>query len=383
MLSVCHVVGRAGIFSEVWLDAQVCGSDRYASSLLSIRPPLEPYLWRSRPDVLSRERVSVRLLDRLPQPVEVGRAVAPDVARALLTLGGHPSGDRPTVYHCHFGYVAYVWTGAAARADVPLVTSFYGVDAAARRFRSGRWKGRYRRLFAVSGAVLVEGPHMATRLGALGCPPEKIHVVRLPFAPPGALLDGDVSRQEYAACFGGRFVAKKGLDIALRAFTVAFRSGPERMLLVGAGPEEARLRGLAAELGIAERVVFRPPAPIEELAALMRGAHVALFPSVTAPDGDGEGGAPLVIPLAQSLGVPTIVSDHDDLPWAAAPGTPVVPSGDVDALAAALADVYRASRNASPELSRQLESARSFVLEAYDAVRLTAERETVYDVASG
>jgi colanic acid/amylovoran biosynthesis glycosyltransferase len=382
LAGVCHVVGRAGGFSEVWLDAQVCMAERHASSLLSIRAPQEPYLWQSHATALPRTSLRLRLFDALPQPAEVGRGVVPDLARAVLARAAAPSG-RADLHHAHFGYVAAVWSAAAAHAGVPLVASFYGMDATARRFQRGGWRRRYGRLFRTVAAVLAEGPTMAGRLAALGCPAERIHVVRLPVVPPGVHLDDHPAEpvREYAACFGGRFVAKKGLDVALRAFARAFPHGPQRRLLVGAGPQEQALRGLVASLGLAERVDFRPPVPPGELARLFQRSHVAVFPSVTAPDGDCEGGAPLTIPLAQSVGVAAIVSDHDDLPWAAAPGTAVVPSGDVEALASALAALEQASRTESSELGRHLEDARAFVATAYDAVRLTRERERVYDTA--
>ena len=89
----------------------------------------------------------------------------------------------------------------------------------------------------------------------------------------------------------------------------------------------------------------------------------------------------MAIPLAQALGVAVVVSDHDDLPWAAAPGTPVVRSADVEQLAAALGDVYRASVEQRPELLEQLDAARRFVENAHDPARLTREREAVYDLA--
>ena len=42
----------------------------------------------------------------------------------------------------------------------------------------------------------------------------------------------------------------------------------------------------------------------------------------------------------QWLGVPAIVSDHDDLPFAVAPGSPVLSATDVDAWAEALRTFY-------------------------------------------
>ena len=50
-----------------------------------------------------------------------------------------------------------------------------------------------------------------------------------------------------------------------------------------------------------------------------RSASVAVFPSRPAPDGDTEGGAPVTLIETQWLGVPALVSEHDDLPFVTAP----------------------------------------------------------------
>jgi colanic acid/amylovoran biosynthesis glycosyltransferase len=379
---VCHVTGRAGRFSEIWIDGQVEGVERYRSTLWSLRQPEDPYYWRSRPRPLDRTDLVVRLANRLSRtrPVELGGSVVPDLARVLVARSRSVRAADVSLFHAHFGYLAYLWSGVSERTGIPLVASFYGVDASAERFQAPPWSGRYRTLFSLARRILVEGPHMARRLAGLGCPEEKIEVVRLPFAPP-AIGPEDVRNREFAVVLGGRFVRKKGFDIALRAFATAFPRGREQLVFAGQGPEEHPLRRLAEELRIAERVSFRGPLPVGEFAALLQRSHVTLFPSVTAPNGDSEGGAPLTIPLAQALGVPIIVSDHDDLPWAAAPGTPVVRSGDAEELAAALADLYRASLARTPELTARLEAARRFVEEVHDPRRLAREREAVYDRA--
>ena len=57
----------------------------------------------------------------------------------------------------------------------------------------------------------------------------------------------------------GRLVAKKGFDVLLRAFArlpVRLGHRPLRLVLCGAGPEEARLHALAAALGVTARAAF-------------------------------------------------------------------------------------------------------------------------------
>lgn len=57
--------------------------------------------------------------------------------------------------------------------------------------------------------------------------------------------------------FIGSYYAYEGLDILLRALPVMLAQHPTvRVLLVGGGPQEKRLRQLASELGIGDKVVF-------------------------------------------------------------------------------------------------------------------------------
>ncbi len=61
---------------------------------------------------------------------------------------------------------------------------------------------------------------------------------------------------------------RKRIDLFLRAFELIHAQAPEAAaLVVGAGPEEARLRALAAELNIQHAVIFAGFVPDEELSA--------------------------------------------------------------------------------------------------------------------
>jgi glycosyltransferase involved in cell wall biosynthesis len=70
---------------------------------------------------------------------------------------------------------------------------------------------------------------------------------KLPAVPAGALMIGTV----------GQLVKRKSVDDLLRAIQKLGAGGtPIHALIVGAGPEEASLRALAASLGLSERVYF-------------------------------------------------------------------------------------------------------------------------------
>jgi colanic acid/amylovoran biosynthesis glycosyltransferase len=359
-----HVVETPGQLTEAWIDAQISGH-RYRGRVYATSQLAQPYTWKNaavrllpitRPLVRSAHRVH---LD--PHPMHSAA-----ISRFAFR------GEEPDVMHCHFGPVASLMSRFGSRRRVPMIASFYGYDASQSWVHTPRWRRRYGRLFETAGAVIVEGPAMAAKVAGLGCPESKIKVIRLPYS--NVDLRVSTTHKQFAAVMAGRFVEKKGFVVGLRAFALASRGG-ERLLVIGSGPLEGDLRSLAATSGIADRVDFRPPMPLADLADMFQRAEVALFPSHRATDGDSEGGAPMTITLAQAVGVPVIVTDHDDLPFAAAPGTLVVDAGNEVALGDALRgvlddDAYRGRRSVE---------GRQFVEREHAASHLRTAREAVYD----
>lgn len=94
------------------------------------------------------------------------------------------------------------------------------------------------------------------------------------------------------ALAASRMVPYKRLDLAIRASHLAGRP----MVVAGAGPEEARLRALAAALGADVRFVIEPTDG--ELARLYRAADVVVFP--------GEEDFGIVPVEAQACGTPVV-----------------------------------------------------------------------------
>ncbi|MGH9071500.1 MAG: glycosyltransferase family 4 protein, partial [Acidimicrobiales bacterium] len=88
----------------------------------------------------------------------------------------------------------------------------------------------------------------------------------MPVAPPLRLA------------FVGRLVPEKGLDVLLGAMSLAVGRGLDaRLEVVGAGPEEERLRSMAAALG--DRVSWCGALPPREVGAHLVAAHALVVPS--------------------------------------------------------------------------------------------------------
>jgi colanic acid/amylovoran biosynthesis glycosyltransferase len=249
---------------------------------------------------------------------------------------------RPALLHAHFGTLAVHLLRLRRRLGVPLVTTFYGYDAGSIPGLPG-WRQWYDQLFAIGDRFLVEGSAFRRRLIELGCPAEKVTVQHLgvdlekiPFQPR-LLSAGEPVRLLMAASFR----EKKGHEYALRAFAAARRqlqrtpkSPPIELCLIGDGERRPRIEALIRELELGEVVTLLGPKPHAAFLDEAMRCHLFLSPSVTAADGDTEGGAPVGLIEASATGMPVLASWHADIPEVVRDGETgwLAPERDVPAL---------------------------------------------------
>lgn len=128
-------------------------------------------------------------------------------------------------------------------------------------------------------AVVAVSRYARERLVGLGLPAEKTFAVPngvhlKDFDPPeaGAAVRRRLGLEGRKVILSvGRLSAVKGFDAVLRALPRVLERFPDAAyVLVGGGPEEGPLRKLAAELGVAERVIFAGEVPHGEMG---RGHH--------------------------------------------------------------------------------------------------------------
>jgi colanic acid/amylovoran biosynthesis glycosyltransferase len=281
--------------------------------------------------------------------------------------------------HAHFGDMGVYALPICAQTGRPLAVTFYGRDMSALA-RQPYWQRDYRRMFEEAGLIFVEGPYMRRRVVDLGCPDGKIRIQRIgielgkfPFRPRRADRGAAVR-----ILMAGRFQEKKGLEYGIRAFARVAREWPAAELrIVGDGPLRRPLEALAGELNLARRAIFLGFLTYEQYAAEAAAAHIFLAPSVTARNGDSEGGAPTVILEMQAAGVPVVATRHADIPFVVAPENShlLVPERDAAALAESLAALL-----ANPDHWAQVGRAgREFVAQAHDIRLLARSLEERYD----
>ena len=133
----------------------------------------------------------------------------------------------------------------------------------------------------------------------------------------------------------GRLVPKKGFDVLIRA--VAGIDPAENpgltVQIVGDGPEEAALKELAAQVGVADRVSFLGARSNAEVREFMGQAALFVLPCQKAADGDRDG-IPVVLMEAMARNVCVVSGDLPTIRELVADNKTglMVPPGAVDEL---------------------------------------------------
>ena len=227
--------------------------------------------------------------------------------------------------HSHLGDTGWRDRGAVLKSGVKHVVQFYGKDVNYLVTIDPRWRTRYEDLFASVDCVLCEGPHMAGCIAALGCPEDKIRVQPLginvgeiPFRPR-VWSPGD----SFNALIAASFREKKGIPLALRALGELLRRGVDvRVTIIGDASddprstvEKARILQAIEDGGLTHRVTLLGYRSREFLLDASYKHSVFLSPSLTAADGDTEGGAPVSLIDMSATGIPIVSSFHCDIPF--------------------------------------------------------------------
>lgn len=168
-----------------------------------------------------------------------------------------------------------------------------------------------------------------------------------------------------------RLVPHKGQDVAIRALARLTATHPElQYVVVGEGPDEQRLRALARDLGVQERVHFVGPMRDDELPAVYASAALYVGLSRLKPPINVEGFGISFIEAAAS-GVPSVAGDSGGVRSAVLDGETglVVPPEDDARAAEAIGRLM-----ADEALRRQLgAAAREAALHRFNWDRVAAD----------
>lgn len=227
------------------------------------------------------------------------------------------------ILHSHFGNIGWADMALARRAGLKHVVTFYGMDVNFLPRCQPAWKARYRALFRAVDLVLCEGPHMAQCVRDMGCAEQKVQVHRL-----GIAIDQiEYSPMEWRPgqplkiLIASSFREKKGIPYALDALGLLQQGIPLAITLVGDAGHDPRevtekkvIMDRIENLDFGEKIRLLGFQPHARLLAEARQHHIFLSPSVTAGDGDTEGGAPVSIIEMSAVGMMVVSTTHCDIP---------------------------------------------------------------------
>ena len=219
---------------------------------------------------------------------EVLAAFAPDVVhlRMFMTqlspLVLRALRDVPTVLHAvNYDLICPINTktlpdGSPCRVRAGRACHHAGCIDALGLARVGVQGALLRRGLDAADVIVANSDWVRRRLRADGVDATEVIWNGVPRAAPRPpLADAPV------VAYAGRLVAKKGVDVLVRAMADVVRRVPAaRLVVAGDGPERARLERLAPELGIGHAVVLLGHLPRAEVERAVGHAWIQVVPSV-------------------------------------------------------------------------------------------------------
>ena len=300
------------------------------------------------------ERVSVRTLrDYLPRGT-VGDVVAGVAGDRYLGIENELS--RADIVHA--SELSFWFSGEAAkvksRFGYKLVLTAWETIPFLDAYRNKHARQYRRETLPAADLFLAATERAREALIVEGVEPERIRVC-YPGIDVGrfAVPPSEEPPQEHLILSPGRLVWEKGHQDVMRAVAVLQRgvvpspSGrPPRLLVVGSGPEEKRLRRYADELGIGDLVEFRsvPYEEMPQIYAEASGMALASLPSASCsvyvgdlPRCFWEEQFGLVFAEAMAAGLPIITTTSGAIPEVVGDSAELFAPGDWMELARKLA----------------------------------------------
>lgn len=226
-----------------------------------------------------------------------------------------------------------------------------------------------RMCISFSSHVITASPTFRTILVSRGIPPDKVSVVMNAADPRFFRLDGFDRKSardpgSFSLLYVGTVARRYGLETCVRALPLLKNHIPGIRLEIypkikDEGEALDSCLRLSVQLGVNDLVHVHDPAPLEQMAAIMRSADLGVYPALQ--DCHMDIALSLKIPEMINMGLPVVstrLSVLEDLYGAEA--IAFVPSGDTEAFAARVIELYDNPK--SRELLAQNASKKASVL---------------------
>jgi glycosyltransferase involved in cell wall biosynthesis len=341
-------LARGGAETAVALLALSLARRGWPVSVVSM---LEPSAFRAELAAAGVPLHSLRMRPGTPNPLAAARLLA--ILRDA----------RPRVLHSHMFHANLLARAIRLVFPVPLVVStLHSMAESSRRSADVRTRDwLYRLTDPLSDVTVAVAEAVAERhASARAVPRSKLRVIpngvdTERFRPGPARRAGD----EFAWLAVGRLMWKKDYPTMLRA---AARARAGVLFIAGTGPLEPELRSMGTDA--------RFLGPREDIPELMNACDGLLLSSVVE-------GLPMVLLEAAASGLPVVATDVGGVREVVLDQRTgfLVPSGDPDALAAAMSRLAGLSVDARRQMGQ---AARDLALERFDLGVVTAQWEQLY-----
>ena len=240
---------------------------------------------------------------------------------------------RYDLIHSHYWLSGMVGATLSREWDAPHVATFHTLAKTKMRARPGEREPQLRQdteahvMSVADGVVVSTDEERQDVIRHYDAPSRNVHVIPAgvnldmfqPVDQDAARAELGIGKDERVILYVGRIEPLKGIDILLRAVPMLEYGQNLKVLIVGGNPathhphargrhpresgdaELDRLKSLAFELGVSDRVTFTGSVPQETLPAYYSAADVFVLPSHS----ESFGLAPLE---AMACGTPVVVS---------------------------------------------------------------------------
>ncbi|MCA9183091.1 MAG: glycosyltransferase [Planctomycetales bacterium] len=303
-------------------------------------------------------------------------------------LGRDQSLAAIRLMHAHFAPDAVLALPIAEYLGVPLVTTCHGSDITVSDwniFRAGKISGlRYllqrKDLLSYGARFIAVSDFLKQRMIDAGYPADKVvrHYVGVDttrFVPLEASRNS-VDHAPYVLSVA-RHSDVKGLDTLIKAFARVVARHPElRLVQIGDGELMPRLKSLAADHGLEDRIEFLGARRPQDVLWYMQRCRLLVLSSRRSLNGAEESFG-LVLAEAAACGIPCVATLVGGIPEAVVAGQTgcLVPPDDVGALSDAIDGLI-----GCPDLAAAMgRRAREMVRDCFDLHRQTGQLERIYD----
>jgi colanic acid/amylovoran biosynthesis glycosyltransferase len=229
----------------------------------------------------------------------------------------------PQLLHSHFGTTAWLNLETVRRTSIKHIATFYGFDVNYVPIQDRRWIHRYKELFEQVDYILCEGNHMASCIEKLGCSSRKIRVHHL-----GVVVNDLEFRprvwnkfEPLKILIAASFTEKKGIPYALEALGRFQHELPLQITIIGDASRDAesqaekqKIMAIIAKHKLQSVVSLMGYQTYRNLISTAYDHHIFLSPSITASNGNTEGGAPVALIEMAATGMPIVSTTHCDIP---------------------------------------------------------------------